>query len=94
MYHSHVVHSKVYLNKCNIVFSGDSRINQHPGLTVMHTIWIREHNRIARLLQEAKPHLRPSKIFDLTRKIVIAEIQHITYNEWLPIIIGECKYYL
>ena len=58
----------------------------------MHTIWIREHNRIARLMQEANPRINPTELFEQTRRIVIAEVQHITYNEWLPIIVGKCKY--
>ncbi|KAB7494883.1 Chorion peroxidase [Armadillidium nasatum] len=54
----------------------------------MHTLWVREHNRIAAILKRLNPHWRPNQLYEETRRIVIAQVQHITYSEWLPIIIG------
>lgn len=34
---------------------GDSRCNEQPGLTAIHTLWIREHNRIAQELTDINP---------------------------------------
>ncbi|XP_033207455.1 uncharacterized protein LOC117167015 [Belonocnema kinseyi] len=69
--------------------SGDSRVNEHPGLALMHVLFLREHNRIAQKLHTLNPHWEDEKIYQETRKIVIAEMQHVTYNEFLPVILGE-----
>ncbi|XP_033319603.1 peroxidase-like isoform X1 [Bombus bifarius] len=69
--------------------SGDNRVNTHPQLAAIHTIWHREHNRIARKLAELNPHWSDETLYQEARRIVIAEIQHITYKEWLPILLGK-----
>lgn len=69
--------------------SGDIRVNENVGLTMMHTLWMREHNRIAQLLGEINSHWDDTKIFEEARSVVGAELQHIVYNELLPAILGE-----
>uniref|UniRef100_G3WUC2 Peroxidasin n=1 Tax=Sarcophilus harrisii TaxID=9305 RepID=G3WUC2_SARHA len=69
--------------------AGDHRANEQLGLTSMHTLWFREHNRIATELLKLNPHWDGDTIYYETRKIVGAEMQHITYNHWLPKIFGE-----
>lgn len=68
--------------------AGDSRANEHLGLTAMHTLWMREHNRIANELSEINPHWDGNMLYHETRKIIGAMIQHITYAHWLPNVIG------
>ncbi|KAF0746289.1 Uncharacterized protein FWK35_00020149, partial [Aphis craccivora] len=36
--------------------AGDVRVNAQPHLTAMHTLWMREHNRVAGLLAVINPH--------------------------------------
>ncbi|KRT84926.1 peroxidase [Oryctes borbonicus] len=67
---------------------GDSRFGEQPALTALHTIWLRFHNKIARDLQGINPHWSDEKLYQEARRIIGALIQHITYKEFLPIVLG------
>ena len=54
----------------------------------MHTLWLRQHNRIAEQLSQITDW-DAARIFQETRKIVGAQQQVITYDEFLPLILGE-----
>jgi peroxidase len=58
-------------------------------LVSIHTIWLREHNRIAKILHRLNPAWSDEDVFQESRRVNIAEYQHILYNEWLPIVIGD-----
>ena len=74
-----------------LFLAGDVRANEQPGLTALHTIFAREHNRLATRIQNAGlfEATDEESVYQLARKLVGAEMQAITYNEFLPAIMGE-----
>lgn len=69
-------------------YSGDDRVTVYAGLTGIETLWFREHNRLAHLLAEENPKWDDETLYQETRRLVIALIQHVTYREWLPLALG------
>lgn len=69
--------------------AGDHRANEQLGLTSMHTLWFREHNRVATELLALNPHWDGDTVYHEARKLVGAQMQHITFQHWLPKVLGE-----
>ena len=63
------------------VVAGDVRANENIALTATQTLFAREHNRIVSALPNS---LSQEDKFQIARRVVIAEQQYITYNEFLP----------
>jgi peroxidase len=70
------------------LFSGDTRANENMGLTSFHALFIRLHNRLALSMSRLNPFWSDDIIYHEVRRIVSAIVQHITYNEFLPLLIG------
>ncbi len=63
--------------------AGDIRANEHPGITSLHILFVREHNRICdRYISQGLKN--DEEIYQKARKEVGALIQAITYQEFLP----------
>jgi hypothetical protein len=83
--------------------AGDPRVNEQIGLISAHTLFVRQHNSIAEdiarrieagdsdilgLLEHSELE-ENDFIYESARKVVSAQIQQITYEEYLPLLIGK-----
>src|SRR5262249_27721309 len=62
--------------------------NENIELTSLHTLFVREHNRLAGLIAAANSGMSDEEIYQSARAIVGAELQVITYNQWIPTLLG------
>jgi hypothetical protein len=61
--------------------AGDPRANNNIAVTAIQTLFAREHNRIVDRLPKS---LTEEQRFQIARRVVIAEMQYVTYHEFLP----------
>lgn len=64
--------------------AGDVRANENPMLTAVHTLFVREHNRLCDEIAGQNPDWTDERIYQKARKIVGGIIEAIVYEEWLP----------
>lgn len=69
--------------------AGDVRANENVALLSLHTVFLREHNRLVGEFAKADPTLDDEQLYQKARKMVGAQVQAITYNEFLPALLGE-----
>lgn len=75
--------------------AGDIRANENVVLTSMHTLFVREHNRLCDVILANNPSLsgQDETIFQHARAIVVGIMQQVTYNEFLPALLGTFPVY-
>ncbi|KTF77102.1 hypothetical protein cypCar_00024445 [Cyprinus carpio] len=72
--------------------AGDARVDENIALTSMHTLFVREHNRLARALHVLNPTWSSETLYQEARKIVGAYNQILVIKEYLPHIVGPDAY--
>jgi hypothetical protein len=75
----------------DIPVSGDGRAGENVALTLMHTLYHREHNRLADALAGAHPDWDDEQIFQEARKLNIAQYQRTIFEEYLPEVLRGLK---
>ena len=60
--------------------AGDTRVNEQIHLTVLHTLYLRDHNRMALELATLNPHWNDEKIYQETRHIMAAMVLFLSYQ--------------
>jgi hypothetical protein len=76
------------LDAAGFFVAGDVRVNEQIALTAMHTLFVREHNRLATATKDQYPFLSDEQVYQSARRLVGALIQAITYNEFIPALMG------
>lgn len=69
--------------------AGDHRANEHPVLTSLHTLFLREHNLLCEELGQKFPDWNDERTFQMARKINGAQFQKIVYEQFFPAITGR-----
>ncbi len=69
--------------------AGEHRTSENLGLVGVQTLFAREHNRVASSLASLNPSWNDETLYQEARRIVIAQLQHITYNEFVPELVGD-----
>jgi hypothetical protein len=64
--------------------AGDVRANENPLLIAMHTLFVREHNRNCEVLKLENPNWDDEQLYQQAKRLTVAILQSIVYNEWLP----------
>ena len=72
-----------------LFLAGDVRANENIELIAIQTLFMREHNQIADALAKSNSWLTDEQLYQQARRLVIAEVQAITYQEFLPALLGS-----
>ena len=86
----------------SLFIAGDVRANEQAGLTAMHSLFVREHNRLAQDIDDRLTANEPALvqkfndsglsqgdfIYEAARAVVGAQMQIITYEEFIPVLLG------
>ena len=72
-----------------LFLAGDVRANENPELLSLQILFVREHNHIAQEAGERHPEWSDEQLYQFARRMVIGELQKITYEEFLPSLLGN-----
>ena len=68
---------------------GDSRGDVHPGFTMLLTIFLRNHNKLASTLATFHPTWSDEILYQEAKKVNTALLQHIAYTQFMDALLGD-----
>jgi hypothetical protein len=71
-----------------LFLAGDVRANEHVALSALHTVFVLEHNKLLRSIRREHRGIGGDELYERARAMVGAELQVITYKEFLPVLLG------
>lgn len=69
--------------------AGDSRVNTNPLTISIYTLFMRNHNQIAKKLAFKNPLWQDEDLFRAAKAINMQIYRNIVFDEWLPTVLGE-----
>ena len=78
-----------HFSQNGVMVFADARGDVHAGFTLLHTVFLRNHNRLAKELRQQNPGWNDENLYQEARKINGALLQHITYTQYLDTLLGE-----
>ena len=64
--------------------AGDVRANENPLLLSLHTLFVREHNRLCDELAATHPNWTDEQLYQHAKRMVGGYMAAILYEQWLP----------
>lgn len=68
---------------------GDPRVNIQPDMAVQTISLLRLHNTLCEELKRINPSWNDERLYQEARRLLIGMYQHVTYNEFVPVLVGE-----
>jgi prostaglandin-endoperoxide synthase 2 len=62
---------------------GGDRVNSSPFTAMMNTLWLREHNRVAKELEQRNPGFDDERVFQTARNIIIPMFIKIVVEDYI-----------
>ncbi len=69
--------------KATLFAVGGDRVNAAPQTAMMNTLWLREHNRLAQMIETKHPDWDDERVFETARNIVIVMFIKIVVEEYI-----------
>jgi prostaglandin-endoperoxide synthase 2 len=75
--------TKPWAVKTTLFAAGGDRVNASPQVAMVNTLFLREHNRLAAMLEDRHPHWDDDRVFETARNIIIVMFIKLVVEEYI-----------